>query len=104
MSSLMRHAGAPRVWICIALVACALTWALSYGLHAASPALPTAGATALIQLLDATTRRGDVPAVVVLVTDASGVTFAHAAGRRDVGANAALSRDAIFRIASMTKP
>jgi methyl acetate hydrolase len=100
----MRHAHAPGKWIRIALVACALPLALSYALHAAPPALPAAGATALVQLLDATTRRGDVPAVVVLVTDAAGVMFAHAAGRRDVGAGAALSQDAIFRIASMTKP
>ena len=45
-----------------------------------------------------------MPAVVVLVTNADGVMFEHAAGRRDVGANATLHEDAIFRIASMTKP
>jgi CubicO group peptidase (beta-lactamase class C family) len=54
--------------------------------------------------LDETVRKGDVPAVVVLVTNADGVVFERAAGKRDVGANAALHEDAIFRIASMTKP
>ena len=88
----------------ITLLALALALGVSHALLAASPVLPAAGAAALVQLLDATTRRGDVPAVVVLVTNADKVIFTHAAGRRDVAAGAPLSQDAIFRIASMGKP
>jgi hypothetical protein len=66
----------------------ALSVTVSHRLLARSPSLPAAGAVALTQLLDTTARRGDVPAVVVLVTNADGVMFEHAAGRRDVGANA----------------
>ena len=88
----------------ITLLALALVLGVSHALLAASPVLPAAGAAALVQLLDATTRRGDVPAVVVLVTNADKVIFTHASGRRDVAAGAPLSQDAIFRIASMGKP
>ena len=68
------------------------------------PATSTAGAAALTQRLDAAARRGEVPAVVVLVTNADDVMFEHAAGKRDVSNNAPLSENAIFRIASMGKP
>ena len=84
-------------------LATALLLGVSHALLAASPVLPAVGAAALVQLLDATTRRGDVPAVVVLVTSADKVIFTHASGRRDVAAGAALPQDAIFRIASMGK-
>src|SRR6185295_4051113 len=88
----------------LAVLIMALPVTVSHRLLARSPSLPAAGAVALRQLLDTTARSGDVPAVVVLVTNADGVIFEHAAGRRDVGANSTLHEDAIFRIASMTKP
>ena len=88
----------------LAVLVLALSVTISHRLLARSPSLPPAGAVALRQLLDAKVRNGDVPAVVVLVTNADEVMFEHAAGRRDVAANATLHEDAIFRIASMTKP
>ncbi len=71
---------------------------------AKQPAISAAGAAALTERLDAATRRGDVPAVVVLVTNSDEVMFEHAAGKRDVSNNAPLTENAIFRIASMGKP
>jgi len=88
----------------LAVLVLALPVIVSHRLLARPPSLSAAGAVALTQLLDTRARSGDVPAVVVLVTNADGVMFEHAAGRRDVGANATLHEDAIFRIASMTKP
>src|SRR5438067_2392381 len=44
------------------------------------------------------------PAVAAAVVDREDLVFIDAAGMRDVGAGAPLATDAIFRIASMTKP
>jgi methyl acetate hydrolase len=94
----------PTARAVLAALIVALPVVVSHRLVARSPSLAAAGAAAISQLLDETARKGDVPAVVVLVTNADGVVFEHAAGKRDVSANAALHEDAIFRIASMTKP
>ena len=99
----MSRARGPALAALVALIL-ALPVAVSHRVIARSPSLSAAGAAAVSQLLDETIRKGDVPAVVVLVTNADGVVFERAAGKRDVGANAALHEDAIFRIASMTKP
>ena len=99
----MSRARGPTLAALAALIL-ALPVAVSHRVLARSPSLSAAGAAAVSQLLDETVRTGDVPAVVVLVTNADGVVFERAAGKRDVGANAALHEDAIFRIASMTKP
>jgi methyl acetate hydrolase len=99
----MSRARGPTLAALAALIL-ALPVAVSHRVLARSPSLSAAGAGAISQLLDETVRKGDVPAVVVLVTNADGVVFERAAGKRDVGANAALHEDAIFRIASMTKP
>ena len=99
----MSRARGPTLAALAALIL-ALPVAVSHRVLARSPSLSAAGAAAVSQLLDETVRKGDVPAVVVLVTNADGVVFERAAGKRDVGANAALHEDAIFRIASMTKP
>ena len=72
--------------------------------HAKSPAVSTAGAAALTERIDAATARGEIPAAVVLVTNADGVVYEHAAGKLSVAGNVPLPKDAIFRIASMTKP
>jgi len=62
------------------------------------------GATARAQrILNESVARGDVPGAVVLIAlgaDASVVTAGHPA----LGAAAPITRDAIFRIASITKP
>ncbi|HEV3140270.1 MAG TPA: serine hydrolase domain-containing protein, partial [Vicinamibacterales bacterium] len=48
--------------------------------------------------------RGDVPAVVAAVVNRDEVIYIGAFGKRDVAANSAIAPDALFRIASMTKP
>jgi len=61
-------------------------------------------AAALRDFLDDAAGRSLAPAVVVGIVDAERQIFAHAAGLRDAARGAALAPDAIFRIASMTKP
>jgi methyl acetate hydrolase len=60
--------------------------------------------SAVRDFLDGAVARGLAPAVAVGVVDPAGELFAHAAGTRDVANHARLTPDAIFRIASMTKP
>src|SRR5262245_26566456 len=72
--------------------------------YAKSRAVSSAGAAALTERIDAATARGEIPAVAVLVTNADGVVYEHASGKLNVAGNVPLPKDAIFRIASMTKP
>src|SRR2546426_3757955 len=61
-------------------------------------------ATALIdQRLREAVERKDVPGVVALVTGRKGVLYQGAFGVADVATGRALTPDALFRIASMTK-
>src|ERR1700688_2967259 len=48
--------------------------------------------------------RGDTPGVVGLVVDRDGVLFEGASGKLDVAHDVPIRSDAIFNIASMTKP
>jgi methyl acetate hydrolase len=66
-------------------------------------AAPAANA-ALQQVLSQAVDRNDTPGVVGLVVDRKGVLFEGAAGKLDVARNLPLPVDAIFNIASMTKP
>jgi methyl acetate hydrolase len=61
-------------------------------------------ATALSSQLAAAVERGDTPGVVALVVDRDGVLYEGAAGKLDVGRDVPMPIDAIFNIASMTKP
>ncbi len=63
-----------------------------------------AGKTALSQQLSAAVARGDTPGVVALVVDRDGVLYEGVAGKLDVGRNVPMPANAIFQIASMTKP
>jgi methyl acetate hydrolase len=54
--------------------------------------------------LAAAVERKDVPGVVALITDRRRVLYQGAFGVADVSTGRALSADAVFRIASMTKP
>lgn len=65
--------------------------------------LSEAGTVALSQQLDAAVARGDTPGVA-LVVDRDGVLYEGSAGKLDVTRNLPMRPDAIFRIASMTKP
>jgi len=74
--------------------------------HAAAtlPTIPAAGRAALGAFVHQTINDKLVPAVAVVVVNREQQLFLDAAGKRDVAKNAALAPDAIFRIASMTKP
>src|SRR4029453_5210185 len=61
-------------------------------------------AAALSKQLASSVERGDTPGVVALVVDRNGVLYEGSAGKLDVGRNIPMPVDAIFNIASMTKP
>ena len=61
-------------------------------------------AAALSKQLASSVERGDTPGVVALVVDCNGVLYEGSAGKLDVGRNMPMPVDAIFNIASMTKP
>ena len=84
-----------------------VTSVLLVHVHAATPERPlisAAGKAALSQYLSAAVDRGDIPGVVTLVVGREGVLFERAAGKLDVGRRIDMPVDAVFRIASMTKP
>jgi methyl acetate hydrolase len=60
--------------------------------------------TALDASLKGAVERKDIPGVVALVTDRKGVIYEGAFGIADVATGRLLTADALFRIASMTKP
>jgi len=62
------------------------------------------GKVAITKQLEAAVSRGDTPGVVALVVDRDGVIYEGAAGKADAGRNVAMPVNAIFSIASMTKP
>jgi methyl acetate hydrolase len=64
----------------------------------------SAATSALDASLRGAVERKDVPGVVVLVTDRKGVLYENAFGVADVATGRPLAKDAMFRIASMTKP
>lgn len=74
-------------------------WAAADATHG-SPAAHAA----IEQVLAAAVERQDTPGAVGLVVDRNGVLFEGAAGKLDVGKGVTLTTDAIFNIASMTKP
>lgn len=82
--------------------ACATVTANSWADTPTHPQLKSAAA--LSQVLTQAVDRQDTPGVVGLVVDRNGVLFEGAAGKADVARNVALAPDAIFYIASMTKP
>jgi CubicO group peptidase (beta-lactamase class C family) len=75
-----------------------LSWADAQGI--ASPSATAAVAGVLAHAVE----RGDTPGVVGLIVDRDGVLFEGASGKLDVARDVPLTADAIFNIASMTKP
>jgi methyl acetate hydrolase len=69
-----------------------------------APGFSDAGKAAISQQLGSAVSRGDTPGVVALVVGRDGVLYEGAAGKLDVGHNTAMPVNAIFSIASMTKP
>ncbi len=88
----------------LAVVVSSLLIAASLSL--ASPAAKSGGldAHALSRQLASAVARGDSPGVAALVVDRDGVLYEGAAGRLDLARNVPMPIDAIFNIASMTKP
>ena len=64
----------------------------------------SSGSAALDTSLRGAVERKDVPGVVALITDRERVLYQGAFGVADVATGRPLTTDAIFRIASMTKP
>jgi CubicO group peptidase (beta-lactamase class C family) len=67
-------------------------------------AFSDAGKAALSHQLSSAVSRGDTPGVVALLVGRDGVLYEGAAGKLDVANNVAMPVNAIFSIASMTKP
>lgn len=87
----------------LAVMLCAVWIALLVQVGARAPVIPSQGAAALSGFLQETVTRGDVPGVVVMVVGPDAVLYHEAFGKLNAARNVNMSRDAIFRIASMTK-
>ena len=70
----------------------------------AAPTLPQQGASAVSAVLKAATDRGDVPGVAVAVVNRDGLLYNAAAGMSRTLTHTPMAKDAIFNMASMTKP
>ena len=68
------------------------------------PELSTDAQAALSRQLQDAVTRSDTPGVVALVADRQQVLYEGAAGKLDIAQNVAMPENAIFMIASMTKP
>jgi len=67
-------------------------------------AISGAGKAALSSHLSSAVSRGDSPGVVALIVGRDGVLYQGAAGKLDIAHDTAMPANAIFAIASMTKP
>ena len=88
-----------------ALTSCVIAASAAIIMNAdAGAAMPDTGKRAISEFMTKAVERGDVPGVVTLIVDREGVLYEGAAGKQDVARGTAMPADAIFRIASMTKP
>jgi CubicO group peptidase (beta-lactamase class C family) len=71
---------------------------------APAPAIPRPSTAAIDAVLADAVKRGDVPGVVAMVVNRRGIIYRGAFGVADAASRRPLTVDAIFRIASMTKP
>jgi methyl acetate hydrolase len=95
--------GVVAVVIVFALVSSVLA-AQGSGERTKVQGISDAGKAALSQLMNAAVARGDTPGVVEIVVNREGVLYEGAAGKFDVAKNVPMPANAIFVIASMTKP
>jgi CubicO group peptidase (beta-lactamase class C family) len=86
------------------IVGIILSMGIVCGAAGAAQAQNSPAGAAIDAALAAAVARKDVPGVVALVTDRSRVLYQGAFGVADVSTGRALTPDALFRIASMTKP
>jgi len=75
-----------------------------YATAADGQSLSNAGATYLSRVLADAVARNDTPGVVALVMNQNGILYEGAAGQLRAGTDQPMPVDAIFKIASMTKP
>jgi methyl acetate hydrolase len=68
------------------------------------PALDAGGAGAIDRMFQAAVDKGEIPGVVAAVTNKDRIFYLKAFGKQDVARGITMSRDTVFRIASMTKP
>jgi CubicO group peptidase (beta-lactamase class C family) len=68
------------------------------------PALSQSGAAEIDAILQRAVQQGTLPGVVAIVANKDRVLYERAFGLMDVGKQKPMTKDAIFRIASMTKP
>jgi CubicO group peptidase (beta-lactamase class C family) len=88
----------------IAVTMAVVTAALAGSAGAQGSMQNSAGSTAIDSSLRGAIERQEVPGVVALVTDRERVLYRGAFGVADVATGRSLKPDALFRIASMTKP
>ena len=88
---------------CFAGIGLALALVLTADARQPPPAAIRSSAAVDKVLADAVAR-GDIPGVVAMVTDRRGIVYQGAFGMADADGRRPMTLDAIFRIASMTKP
>jgi len=69
-----------------------------------SPTLDVSGAAAIDRMFQAAVDKGEIPGVVAAVTNKDRILYLKAFGKQDVARSVPMSKDTVFRIASMTKP
>jgi CubicO group peptidase (beta-lactamase class C family) len=80
---------------------------LLLGYTAPSAGLPTLsvrGAAAIDRMFQAAVDKGEIPGVVAAVVNKDQILYLKAFGKQDVSRGLPMSKDTVFRIASMTKP
>jgi CubicO group peptidase (beta-lactamase class C family) len=92
----------------VRLIVTALALLFATGTHA-TQSVPAAGsargpASSIDKVLSDAVARRDIPGVVAIVADARSILYQGAFGLSDVQGSKPMTVDAIFRIASMTKP
>jgi CubicO group peptidase (beta-lactamase class C family) len=94
---------APLV-VAVAALCAATIAAQSPSAPAQAPGLTVAAKAALTQQMTDAVSRGDAPGIAEIVVNRDGVLFEGAAGKLDVAKGTPMPTNAIFNIASMTKP
>ena len=71
---------------------------------AKSPTLSAKGTAAIDEMLQGAVDQRVIPGVVAAITSKDRILYLKAFGKQDVAKNVPMSKDTVFRIASMTKP
>ena len=88
----------------VSIVLASVLVSTGYAWQSSPAAVPRAGTAAVDAVLADAVKRGDIPGVVAVIVDRRGIIYQGAFGKADVATGKPLTADAIFRIASMTKP